>query len=258
MCSYERPQHLRLALSGYLHQSVGDYEILVADDGSGPETAEAVERFAKRAPFPVHHVWQPDRGYRRTAILNRAIVKTSADYVVFTDGDCVPAPDLLERHLGERRPGRMLIGGYVRVPRELGDRVDENWVASRGYQTRLTPWTRWQLQRRHWKNLWQIWTRRRRRPHNLGLNMSLWKADLLRVNGFDENIVNWGNDDGDLRERLKMVGVWPRSIWNRALVFHLDHAVEESSKNPRANRAYVRRPNIPAFAENGIVKRRAG
>lgn len=254
MCTYERPAHLALALRGYLRQGRSDFQLIVADDGSGPETAEAVRDFAKRAPFPVGHVWQEDRGYRRTAILNRAIVEATSDYVVFTDGDCVPAARFLDVHLRERAPRRMLIGGYVRIPRELGDRVDAAWVESGAYEAHVDRRARRELYRRHLRNRWQILWRRSRRPHNLGLNMSLWRADLLRVNGFDENFTGWGNDDGDLRERLKQVGVWPKSAWPRALVFHLDHPIHPTHRDRARNRAYARRPNVPAFAENGIVK----
>jgi hypothetical protein len=84
--------------------------------------------------------------------------------------------------------------------------------------------------------------------------MSLARADLLRVNGYDENYRGWGNEDGDLRERLKRTGVWPKSIWTRAVVFHLDHPTD-ATRNDRANLAYSRRPDIPVFAERGIVNR---
>ena len=253
MCTYERPEHLALALHGYRVQGCHDIELLVADDGSGPATAAVVERFAAEAPFPVQHVWHEDRGYRRTAILNRAIARARAEYVLFTDGDCVPARDLLAVHLAERRPQRLLCGGYVRVPASIGDRADPAWVEREGYAEQRTPRVRRALVRRHWKNQWQIATRRRRRPHNLGLNMSLWRSDLLRVNGFDESIVDWGNDDGDLRERLKQVGVWPRSVYHRALVYHLEHAVHPT-RHARRNREYARRAGAPAFARNGILK----
>ena len=82
----------------------------------------------------------------------------------------------------------------------------------------------------------------------------LARADLLRVNGYDETYRGWGNEDGDLRERLKRVGVWPKSIWTRAVVFHLDHPVDPSRKDRARNLAYSRRQEIPVVAESGIVK----
>ena len=60
---------------------------------------------------------------------------------------------------------------------------------------------------------------------------------------------------GDLRERLKMIGVRPKSIWPHALVFHLNHPTEASRARAAVNRAYAKRPEVPAFAEQGIVKR---
>jgi glycosyltransferase involved in cell wall biosynthesis len=255
MCTYERPAHLALALAGYLRQTGGvPIELIVADDGSGPENAALVRRFAARAPFPVEYVWQPHQGYRRSAILNRGVARARAEQVLFTDGDCVPAADLVAVHRREREAGKLLIGGYVRIHAEIGDAASEDWVLAGGHERLLGPRERLGLWQRHAKNLWQIRTRRRRRPHNLGLNMSLARADLLRVNGYDENYHGWGNEDGDLRERLKRVGVWPKSIWTKALVFHLDHPVDPT-RHDRRNLAYSRRPDIPVFAEQGIVKR---
>jgi glycosyltransferase involved in cell wall biosynthesis len=256
MTTWERPAHLRLALAGYLRQ-IGppDFELIVADDGSGPETAAVVRGFAERAPFPVHHVWHARDGHRRTTILNLGIARASAEHVLFSDGDCVPAADLLAVHRREIEPARLLIGGYLRVPAEIADAANEAWVMRGGHERLLGPRERLALLRRHLRNLWQIRTRRRRRPHNLGLNMSLAKADLLRVNGYDENYRGWGNEDGDLRERLKRVGVWPKSIWTQALVFHLDHPTDPTRPQRARNLAYSRRADIPVFAARGIVKR---
>ena len=255
MCTWERPAHLALALAGYLRQTGGvDFELIVADDGSGPETAAVVRRFAERAPFPVQHVWHAREGHRRTAILNLAIARTSAAQVLYTDGDCVPAADLVAVHRRELEPGKLLIGGYVRVRPEIGDAANEDWVRRGEHERLLGPRQQFSLLRRHAKNLWQIRTRRRRRPHNLGLNMSLARADLLRVNGYDENYRGWGNEDGDLRERLKRVGVWPKSIWTKAVVFHLDHPVDPTRKDRARNLAYSRRLEIPVVAARGIMK----
>ncbi len=184
------------------------------------------------------------------------MTRTQADQVLYTDGDCIPAADLVAVHRRELAPGTLLIGGYVRVRPEIGDAADADWVHRGEHERLLGPRQRLALLRRQAKNLWQIHTRRRRRPHNLGLNMSLARADLLRVNGYDENFRGWGNEDGDLRERLKRVGVWPRSIWTRGVVFHLDHSVDPTRKDRAHNRAYSLRQEIPVVAECGIVKRR--
>jgi glycosyltransferase involved in cell wall biosynthesis len=254
LTSYERPRHLALVLEGYRRQTLGDFELIVADDGSGPETRAVVERFAASAPFPVRHLWHERDGHRRTVILNRGIAEARSDYVVFSDGDCIPAADFLAVHLQQREPARMLIAGYVRIDPEAGARLDAGAVAQGVHETWVTADQRRALWRRHRRNQWQILRRRRRRPHNLAANMSVARAALVRVNGYDERFRGWGNADGDLRERLRMTGVRLKSIWPHALVFHLDHPVESSRRDAARNRAYAKRPDVPAFAEQGLVK----
>jgi glycosyltransferase involved in cell wall biosynthesis len=249
--TFERPRYLELCLAAFARQSVRDLELLVADDGSGPDTAAVVRRFSERAAFPVEHVWHEREGHRRTVILNRAIAAARSDYVVFTDGDCLPAADFLEVHLRGRQRGRLLFGGSTALERSTSERADGAWVASGAFERLAGRRERLRLLAQHLRNLWWIARRRRRRPHNKARNMSAYREDLLRVNGFDEAFLGWGSADGDLRERLKMVEVWPKSVFHRAFVFHLWH---EKGPERAANAAYARRAEVPAFAKLGIVK----
>ena len=88
--TYNRPDALAAVLEGYLEQSDRDFEVIVADDGSTPDTTALVKDFQARASFPIKHVWQEDIGFRAAAARNRALAATSADYIIYTDGDCVP------------------------------------------------------------------------------------------------------------------------------------------------------------------------
>jgi glycosyltransferase involved in cell wall biosynthesis len=111
--TYNRPEALALVLDGFLAQSDRDFELLVADDGSTADTAELVNAYQTRAPFKLTHVWQEDIGFRAAAARNRALAQTDADYIVFTDGDCVPPTDFVaaQRELAE--PGWFLSGNRV-------------------------------------------------------------------------------------------------------------------------------------------------
>ena len=91
--TYNRPDALAAVLDGYQAQSTQSFELLVADDGSTEATRAVVDDFRSRATFPVNHVWHEDRGFRAAAIRNRALAATAADYIIFSDGDCVPAGD---------------------------------------------------------------------------------------------------------------------------------------------------------------------
>jgi hypothetical protein len=64
----------------------------------------------------VRHLWQRDHGFRKCEALNRAIAARSADYLIFTDGDCIPRRDFSGNHLRLRRPGQFFSGGYHQLP----------------------------------------------------------------------------------------------------------------------------------------------
>src|SRR5262249_35966640 len=102
--TYNRPDALAAVLDGYAVQSDTGFDLIVADDGSTADTAEVVTRFAARAPFSVSHVWQEDQGFRAAAVRNKAAAKTEAQYIVFSDGDCVPSRRFVHQHrlLAER------------------------------------------------------------------------------------------------------------------------------------------------------------
>lgn len=251
--AYNRAYHLDRVLHAYRRQTHRDFEVVVADDGSTDGTREVAERHARESRFPVLFVTQPHEGHRRAAILNRGILACRAKVILFTDCDALPLGNLLETHVRLFARRRMMIGGRVRLLPGETEKITAV-AAERGeYESLLTPARRRRLLREHWKNVVQIAMRRRRRPHNLGLNFSIEAESLYSVNGYDENYRGWGNADGDLRERLKKVGVRPRSIWTRAVVFHMHHE-DDPTRKERRNVEYSRRAEIPVFCEKGLFR----
>jgi glycosyltransferase involved in cell wall biosynthesis len=255
--TYNRSQRLRNCLTGLEVQTCQDFEVVVADDGSSDDTADMLTAFAERVSFPVRHVWHEDEGHRRAAILNRGIAACETDYILFTDCDAIARHDLIEKHLHYRTPKRMLCGGYHRLTKEETDPIDPEYVRSGALERLPMGWAR--VRRLYWKgfkNHWNLLIRKKNRPHNMGLNYSVAKEHLIAINGYDEEFRGWGNADGDVRNRLLMIGVRPKTIWTRAIIYHQWHPTEKT-KNPEVrarNRAWARRPDIPAFCVNGIVK----
>ncbi|GIW71115.1 MAG: glycosyl transferase [Planctomycetota bacterium] len=252
--TYNRAAFLRNCLEGYLRQTAGGFEIVVADDGSTDGTAEVVASFAARAPFAVRHVWHEHQGHRRAAILNKGIAAAQAPYVLFTDADSIPAADLVAMHQRHREPRRMLIGGCVRLTAEQTAGLEPTAVARGEHERFLDRRWRRRLWLKHLKNCWQIWIRKKRRPHNLGLNYSVAREHLLAINGYDEDYRGWGNADGDVRRRLRMIGVEPKSACHRAIVFHQHHP-PDPTRTPEIrarNQALSRRPDIPAYCARGL------
>ncbi len=241
--TYNRPQALRAVLEAYARQSDLDFEMVVADDGSGPATRETIDRFRATAPFPVQHVWQEDQGFRLAAIRNRAIAAARADYLLLTDGDCLPLRHHVARHRALAEPGWFVSGSRIYLDRTRTDRVvvgdvrpDEwgwsQWLRHRvaGAVDRISPllslsrsaaWRRWQPDR--WQGV------------NTA-NLAVWRADLVAVNGFDECFEGWGFEDTDLAIRLTRAGVRQKTGRYAVPVLHLWH--------PTINRAAVERNQL--------------
>ena len=103
--TYNHLRPLELCLGGFRNQTTPPGEILVADDGSGPETRSILERLLPSMPCPARHLWHEDRGFRKNVILNRCLAEARGSYLVLTDADCVPHPRFVEDHASLAEPG---------------------------------------------------------------------------------------------------------------------------------------------------------
>lgn len=236
LTTYNRPDALYAALEGYLEQDTADFELIVADDGSTSATRELVGRYAGRAPFPVHHVWQEDLGFRAGAARNRALAHTSAEYVIFSDGDCVPPAFFVRRHLTLAEPGYFLAGNRVLLTEAFTARVLERGLALHRWSTArwIAAWLRRDVNRAlPLLTLPNGAFRTRARSRWEGVktcNFSAWRADLVHVNGFDERYSGWGLEDSDLVIRLLHAGVRHKSARFAAPVFHLWHREHDRTR----------------------------
>ena len=228
--TYNAVDWLKKTLWGYAFQTFKDFEIIIADDGSDTQTKAAIEAFSSVFERPIVHVWHEDIGFRKTIILNKAVQASSADYILMSDGDCIPKADFIEVHLKYREQGYFLSGGYFKLPMHISQAItkddieqqrcfDLSWLkvqglrgsiknkklSARGLEARLlnavTPT----------KPTWN------------GHNSSGWKEDILAVNGFDERM-QYGGEDRELGERLFNKGIKSKQIRYSAVCVHLDHA----------------------------------
>jgi glycosyltransferase involved in cell wall biosynthesis len=227
--TYEKPRDLERVLWGYAVQTRRDFELLVADDGSGPGTAAAIERVRVEAGLPVRHVWHEDRGFRKSEIMNRAIAASGGDYLLFTDGDSIPRADLVEVHCTLAEPGWFLAGGYLRLPSDVSDAVtlddvragrfaDPAWLRARGWRPghRRLRLVRSRLLARALDRVTPT------KPLFAGNNASAWREDVVAVNGFDMEM-GYGGLDRAVGYRLVNLGVRGRQVRHRAVCMHLHH-----------------------------------
>jgi glycosyltransferase involved in cell wall biosynthesis len=263
LSTYNQPKWLEKAIWGYAAQSHRDFELVIADDGSGDETRGVIDRLQRETGIPIKHIWQDDQGFRKCTILNSAIVESSADYLVFSDGDCIPRYDFLATHAAQARRGYFLSGGYVKLPLSLSHAItsqdillrratDVVWLRQHGL-----PWNRKlvKLTARPLMGRLLDTVTTTKATWN-GHNASGWKVDLLRVNGFDERM-EWGAEDREMGERLVNLGIHGIRVRYRAICVHLEHersyVRDEALRRNREIRRHTRRCHA-VWTADGIVK----
>jgi glycosyltransferase involved in cell wall biosynthesis len=225
--TYNNPRALGLVLAGLARQTRPPQELLIADDGSGPETRAVVERWTARLSYPVRHVWQPDQGFRKCHILNRAILAAQGEYLVFFDGDCVASAHCLATHAARARPNRYLSGGKVLLGGRVSQGLTEQGV-ERGDLDRIGWWWVGVEKKRRLvvsriPGLRDLLDRNVKRPPGWrGENASTFAVHARAVGGFDERFT-YGYEDADFGQRLLAAGVIGQSLRYTAPVYHLDH-----------------------------------
>jgi len=234
--TYNREDALDVVLRALSRQSDRNFEIVVADDGSGPATARVVSEWAARKPVQIKHVWHEDRGFRLAEIRNRAIRASAGAYIVFLDGDCIARREFVAAHRRLAEPGWFVTGTRILLSRELTDRVLHQglepelwglatWLLHRSRRdlNRLAPLLALRLGRMR-----KLTTRRWRGAR--GSNMAFWRGDLEKIDGFDAAYSGWGREDSDVFIRLIRAGVLRKDGRFAMGVLHLWHPEADRSR----------------------------
>ena len=244
--TYNAPEWVEKVLIGFSCQSFKDFEVVIADDGSGDETQKLIDKYRAKVSYPIIHTWHEDDGFRKCTILNKSILDATTNYLVFTDGDCIPHKDYLKVHFEKREKGKFLSGGYFKLPLDISkliteqDIIDGNcfnisWLKKHGLKTSFKN-TKLSFKGFAAKLMNAItptvasWN---------GHNSSGWKDDIIEVNGYDERM-RYGALDRELGERLMNKGILGKQIRYSAICVHLDHARGYKNKTDLDNNAGIR------------------
>lgn len=236
--TFNKPEWLKLVLLSFDIQTTRDFEIIIADDGSDEKTKAVIDQFSKDTDLNVIHVWQEDEGFQKTKILNKTIVASNTDYLIFTDGDCIARKDFVATHLKLRRLKQALSGGYFKltddVSSNINDQVireqncfDKDWLIAKGQPKtfKMNKLTKSNAKAKFLNTITPT------KATFDGMNVSCWKSDILAVNGFDERM-KYGGEDREVGERMMHKGIKFLQIRYSAICVHLYH--ERPYKNEEA------------------------
>lgn len=226
--TYNWKEALEVSLRSAFQQTILPGEIIVADDGSRPDTGDVVERMAALSPVPVVHSWQEDKGFRLARSRNRAIARARGGYIVLVDGDIVLEPHFIEDHLDFARPGFFIQGTRVLLSRELSAQVlaNKGMIPSfcrRGVENRKNC-----LRSKVLARLFSFTSK-----SLIGIktcNFAFYKRDAIAVNGFNEEFVGWGREDSEFTVRLLNSGIRRRNMKFNGLTYHLYHPMNDRAR----------------------------
>lgn len=254
--THDRPDALAKVLDALEDQTRFPREVIVADDGSGPDTARLIRERAKRHPRPILHVRQEHEGFRAARIRNRGLRVASGNYIVLLDGDSLPERFFIADHIRLAESGCFVQGKRVLADEVLTRTLTPDRINSPLERTRLL--LSRHVGNRHHLLRWPSFPARvsGRMEGIRSCNMGFFRDDIVAVNGFNEDFVGWGREDSELVARLFRWGLKRKEHPFMAMCFHLWHPENDRSGLER-NDLLLKRTleSHDIVCPNGLVRR---
>lgn len=232
-----------MVLQSLIDQKDDNFEVIVADDGSGPETAQTIAKMQKKSPVPIKHFWQEDQGYRLSRVRNGAIAMSEGDVIVFTDGDCCLMSNFVSSHRKAAEANCFVTGKRVFLKERFTKLAMKNrlrfhkWprsvlflialfgFANRPFQFIPIP----QSQKSLWAHA-DCWKKAQ------GCNIAAFRKDIMNIGGFDEAYEGHGSEDSDFVVRIIRSGIRRKNLEYTSPVLHLFHGRPMPSHHANASK----------------------
>ncbi|MGL5664813.1 MAG: glycosyltransferase [Shewanella sp.] len=227
---YNKTALLKVILEALRPQYKGNFDVIIADDGSNKDSKSFIENLIDDYPFKITHVWHEDKGFRKNKILNKSIPLAN-DYIIFIDGDCIPQSHFISDHLDNAQIGYCLNGRRVDLPKNISLNIfkekPESFFSRNIFNITLESFfgTGKNIEKgiRITNPLISSFLNRKEKGI-VGCNFSLFKDELIKINGFDERYEAPGiGEDSDIQFRLEGIGVKIKNIFYKANQVHIYH-----------------------------------
>lgn len=234
IATYNWEGALASVLQSVLRQNILPIEVLIADDGSQPATANVIASLAEdftQASIQLKHIWHEDNGFQLSKIRNRALAASEGEYCIFIDGDCLLRPSFIQNHIKLAQKGYFTTGNRVLLTEAFSKDILKYSLQPSAYP--IYQFKKDQLNRPLSLLTLPLGSLRLLRQKSWkkvkGCNLAMWKEDLLAINGFDESFVGWGYEDSELVVRLLRHGLKRKDGRFATTVMHLYHPENDRS-----------------------------
>lgn len=231
IATYNWAEALRCCLLSVARQKILPTEVIIADDGSDDRTRAVINEFQKEFPVPIIHVWHEDKGFRKTIILNKAIMQSVGQYLIQVDGDVLLHPFFVKDHIEAAEPDTFVRGSRARITASRTAELLRTCHTDIGFYSRGV-YHRFNAMRlpvfRSLGHRKEMASRSVR-----GSNLAFWKSDFLRVNGYNNELNGWGHEDEELAARFVNNEIIKKIVKLSAVQYHLHH-----KELPRLNESH--------------------
>ena len=245
---YNRLEHFRALFICLLRQNRQIDELIITDDGSSQQILDYIADLIPKASFKIKHIYQEDKGFRKTRALNNGVINSEGELLVFCDQDLIFGEEYIEYMEKNIKKGCFLLCRPISVNEEEKDIILKKIELSNKYEELLKPLPKDYLESVN-KTLK---TDRKRRILNIlklskrgiklvGMSYAVMKSDYLKVNGYDENYNGWGEEDDDFGNRLYVAGVKGKELKTPNMQIHLWHYSDPTKKHSMNEEYYYKR-----------------
>lgn len=228
--TYNQPESLLLTLKSLQSQTLIPNEIIVADDGSGEATQTVIIDFIKNSNLKVVHSWQKDAGFRAAKSRNKSIALSTSEYIILVDGDMILHENFIQDHINNSEIGYYLQGSRVLLTQKKSQEIFSSKnikipFFSSGLNNRKNG-----IHSVFLSLMSKLFTMNEKKLNSIrSCNMSFYKEDCIRINGFNNNFEGWGREDSEFIVRLLNSGIKRKTVRFGLIQYHLWH--NESSRN---------------------------
>ena len=260
---YNRLEHFRALFICLLRQNRQIDELIITDDGSSQQILDYIADLIPKASFKIKHIYQEDKGFRKTRALNNGVINSEGELLVFCDQDLIFGEEYIEYMEKNIKKGCFLLCRPISVNEKEKNTILEKIESSNKYEDPLKP-----LPTHYLVSVNKtLRTDRKRRILNIlklskrgiklvGMSYAVMKSDYLKVNGYDENYNGWGEEDDDFGNRLYVAGIKGKELKTPNMQIHLWHYSDPTKKHSMNEEYYYKRKkeifsNKEYFCKNG-------